>query len=99
MQACMALAVSLAAASFATAEPLPWDQEKVTEIAAELPPDTRALRESVRRQPPPTLGQAGKRAFWRLHDQLRSIESTSRRLHNALLAGEGHEETFPSTAG
>ncbi len=95
IQASMALAISLIAASVATGELLPWDQEKVTAIAAELPPATRALRESLRRQPPPTLGQAGKRAFWRLRDQLRSIESSSRRLHNALLAGEGHEETFP----
>ena len=94
IQASMALAISLIAASVATAELLPWDQEKVTAIAAELAPATRALRESLRRQPPPTLGQAGKRAFWRLRDQLRSIDSTSRRLHNALLAGEGHEETF-----
>ena len=91
--ASLALALPLIAASFAAAEPLPWDQQKVTAIAGELPPATRALRESLRRQPPPTLGQAGKRAFWRLRDQLRSIESTSRRLHNALLAGEGHEES------
>lgn len=74
---------------------MPWDQEKVTAIAAELSPATRALRESLRRQPRPTRGQAGNRTFWRLRDQLRSIESASRRLHNALLAGEGHEETFP----
>ncbi len=95
IQASMALAVSLIAASVATAEPLPWDQEKVTAIAAELPPATRALRVSLRQKPPRTRGQAGRRAFWRLRDQLRSIESSSRRLHNALLAGEGREETFP----
>ena len=95
IQSCLALAFSLIAASVATAELLPWDQEKVTTIAAELPPATRALRESLRRQPQPTLGQAGKRAFWRLRDQLRSIEATSRRLHDALQAGEGREETFP----
>jgi hypothetical protein len=47
MQACMALAVSLAAASFATAEPLPWDQEKVTEIAAELPTRGRGARRDL----------------------------------------------------
>ena len=93
--ASLALALSLIAAPVATAELQPWNQEKVTAIAGELQPATRALRESLRRQPPPTLGQAGKRAFWRLRDQLRSIESTSRRLHNALLAGEGHEESFP----
>ncbi len=91
----MTLAVFLIAAPVATADLLAWDQEKVTAIAADLPPATRALRNSLRRQPPPTLGQAGKRAFWRLRDQLRSIDSTSRRLHSALLAGEGHEETFP----
>ncbi len=94
-QLSMALAAPVIVASVATAELLPWDQEKVTAIAAELPPATRALRESLRRQPPRTSGQAGRRAFWRLRDQLRSIEATSRRLHNALVAGEGREETFP----
>ncbi len=93
--ASVALAAPMLAASVATAEPLPWDQEKVAAIAAELPPATRALRASLRQKPPRTLGQAGRRAFWRLRDQLRSIESSSRRLHNALLAGEGREETFP----
>ncbi len=95
IQTAMALAVLLIAPSVATAELLPWDQEKVTAIAAELTPATGALRQSLRQKPPPTLGQTGRRAFWRLRDQLRSIETTSRRLHNALLAGEGREETFP----
>ena len=54
IQASMALAVSLIAASVATAESLPWDQEKVTAIAAELPPATRPLRVSLRQKPPPT---------------------------------------------
>jgi hypothetical protein len=93
--ASVALAAPVIAASLATAETLPWVQDKVTAIAGELPPATRALRESLRRTPPPTLGQAGKRSFWRIRDQLRSIESTSGRLHNALLAGEGREETLP----
>jgi len=44
------------AASAATAEPLAWDQEKVTAIAGELPLATRALREALRRQPSPRLG-------------------------------------------
>ena len=95
IQTSMALAVFLIAPSVATAELQPWDQEKVTEIAAELPPATRALRESLRQKPPLAMSQASRRAFWRLRDQLRSIETTSRRLHNALLAGEGREETFP----
>jgi len=93
--ASMVLVAPVIVASVATAELLPWDQEKVTAIAGELPPATRALRDSLRQKPRPTLGQAGRRAFWRLRDQLRSIEATSRRLHNALLAGEGREETFP----
>ena len=91
----MALVAPVIVASVATAELLPWDQEKATAIAGELPPATRALRDSLRQKPRPTLGQAGRRAFWRLRDQLRSIEATSRRLHNALPAGEGREETFP----
>jgi hypothetical protein len=95
MLGCLVLASLLGGALVASAELTPWDQEKVTAIAGELPPATRALRDALRQQPPPTLGQAGKQSFWRLRDQLSSIESTSRRLHNALTAGEGLEETFP----
>ena len=93
--AALALAIGPIAASAAAAELLDWDQEKATAIAGELPPATRDLRISLRQKPPPTVGQAGRRAFWRLRDQLRSLEATSRRLHSALLAGEGREETFP----
>jgi hypothetical protein len=95
IQSFATLAFCLTAASAAAADLLPWDQAEVTAIAAELPPATQALRVSLRQKPPPTLGQSSRRAFWRLRDQLRSIESSASRLQSALAAGEGREETFP----
>ena len=73
-----------------------WDQEKVTAIAEEIAQAARALRDTLRRQPPPTLGQAGKRAFWQLREEMQVLDSASRRLHRALADGAGRDETFPT---
>ena len=54
------------------------------------------LRDTVRRQPPPTLGQPGKRAFHQFRDDLASIEATARRLRNALAEGATRDETLPT---
>ena len=73
-----------------------WDQGKVTAIAEEIAQAARALRDTLRRQPPPTLGQAGKRAFWSLREEMQVLDSASRRLHRALADGAGLEETYPT---
>lgn len=92
----LTLATLALAATSASAELTPWNQEQVTAIAGELHEKTRDLRDTLRRQPAPTLGQPGKRAFFRLRDELGSIDSSARRLHSALAAGEGRDETFPT---
>jgi len=85
----------LTAATPAVAELTPWNQEQVTAVAAELAEATRDLRRTMRRQPGKTLGQPGRRAYFRLRDELGSIESASARLSRALADGAGREETFP----
>jgi hypothetical protein len=90
------MVVLLFTATLASAELTPWNQEQVTAIAAELAEKTSDLRDTLRRQPPPTLGQPGKRAFHQLRDDLASIQATARRLHNSLADGATHDQTFPT---
>jgi len=94
--AALILAAALVGAPEARADTMKWDQAKVTAVAGELVDKTRNIRDSVRRQPPPTLGQAGMRSFHRLRDDLSAIQSTAVRLHNALQAGSSQAETFPT---
>jgi hypothetical protein len=89
------LAPALLAAPDARAELATWNQEKVTAIAEEISHAAQALRGALRRQPPSTLGQPGRRAFWALRDEMQVIVSSSRRLHDALSQGETMEETYP----
>jgi uncharacterized membrane protein YccC len=92
----LSMVALLMTATLASAELTAWDQEQVTAIAAELAEKTKDLRNTLRRQPPPTLGQPGKRAFHQLRDDLASIQATARRLHNALAEGATRDETFPT---
>ncbi len=92
----LSMVALLVTATFASAELTAWNQEQVTAIAAELAETTTDLRNALRRQPPPTLGQPGKRAFFQLRDDLASIQATARRLHNALAEGATRDETFPT---
>jgi hypothetical protein len=71
-----------------------WDQVKITALAEEIAQAARELRDSLRRQPPPSLGQSGRRAFWALREEMQVLVSASRRLHGALADGAGQEETF-----
>ena len=92
----LSMVALLVTATLASAELTPWTQEEVTAIAAELAETTTDLRDALRRQPPPTLGQPGKRAFHQLRDDLASIQATARRLHNSLAEGATREETLPT---
>lgn len=90
------IAAFVLSASLASAELAAWDQEKVTAIAAELVEATKDLRSSLRKQPPPTLGQPGMASFHRLRDELSTIETTAGRLHRSLVEGETRDETLPT---
>ncbi len=78
------------------AELLEWNQEKVTAAASALLEAAEGLRGALQRQPSPTLGQPGQRAFWALRDEMQGITSASRRLQANLSAGAGRDETFPT---
>jgi hypothetical protein len=90
-------AFSIAApATAARAELADWDQAKVTALANDLAEAAQGLQGALRRQPPPTLGQPGRHAFWTLRDEMQGIVAASRRLHSALSSGEGQNETYPT---
>jgi hypothetical protein len=86
----------LATATLASAELKPWNQEEVTAAAAKLTEATADLRAALRKQPPPTRGQPGKRAFHQLRDDVTAVDQTASRLHNALKEGATLDETFPT---
>ena len=73
-----------------------WDQAAVTAAAGELSTAAQELRDALRTQSPPTVGQPGRRAFFRLRDEMQALVSASGRLHRALEGGAGQEETFPT---
>ena len=83
-------------ATLASAELTPWNQEQVTAIAGKLVEATSDLRTTLRQQPPPTLGQPGKRAFHQLRDDVSSIHATAGRLQTALGEGATRDETLPT---
>lgn len=80
----------------ARAELAKWDQARVTGIANDLAKAVKHLRSVTRKEPPATLGQAGRVAFYQFQDELGSIESSSRRLTKALQDGKGREQTYPT---
>jgi Tfp pilus assembly protein PilV len=53
-----------------------WNQEKVATIAEEISQTAQALRDTLRRQPPPTLGQSGRHAFWSLREEMQVLVSS-----------------------
>jgi hypothetical protein len=88
------LTTALLGASDARADLSKWDQEKATAAAEQLAEATVALRAGLRATPPATLGQPGRRAFFSLREEVQSLVTTSRRLHQALADGAGMEETY-----
>jgi hypothetical protein len=92
----LSMVALLFTATLASAELTPWNQEQVTAITAELVTATTDLRDTLRRQPPPTLGQPGKRAFHQLRDDVSSVHATARRLQTSLGEGATRDETLPT---
>lgn len=91
------VAVSLLAlASSAPAELQKWDQAKVTELAKQLETATSELWQSFRRQPPPTLGSAQRKSYFRLQQEIRQLRREARSLSRALQRGADFDEAEPS---
>jgi hypothetical protein len=74
-------------------EPMPWDQERVTALAAELDAAMKGLREEFRKVDPPHAWN-----HYLATDTLRVIARESRHLHRELAAGKGRDETRPTFA-
>lgn len=81
----------------AATEPVPWDQARVTTLAAQLHEGVKGLREEIRSQAR-DIGTMHAWAYYRLLDNLRLIDRESRYLHQALEAGASREETLPTYA-
>lgn len=91
----LVLAFGLGAPQPASAELQEWDQKQVTSLAVDLLTASQAFQGALRREPPRTLGQPGRRAFWTLRDEMQGIVAAARRFHSMLEGGSGQEETYP----
>lgn len=87
------LNIALPLSSAAQAE-APWNQTRITELAAQLHDGVRGLREETRsiRRDSATMQAA---AYFRLLDNLRLIERETRYLHKTLESGGDRDTTRP----
>lgn len=90
-----ALAFALGTAP-AGAELAAWDQAKATSLAKELVPAAKALEDSFRKQPPPTVGSGQSRDYHRLRQVIRHLRQEATALADDLGEGSGMEATLPS---
>ena len=88
-----ALALALLAAS-AAAELAPWDQARVTALAAQLVPAASELYDAFYKQPPPPSTPRSRRDYERLKREIRHIRTQARGLAADLERGEGREQTL-----
>ncbi len=90
------VALSLVGTTQARAELRAWDKATVTAAAGELVQAAEALRGELRRKPDTGLGARRSAAFWGLHEEMRALVQTSRRLQTALADWAGRDETYPT---
>jgi len=77
------------------AELAPWDQERVTTLAAELAKASNALYDTFLKEPQKTIGSGQAKDYYRLRQLVRLIKVEARQLSDALAKGEGYEPTLP----
>ena len=90
-----ALALALLAAG-AAAELAPWDQARVTALAAQLVPAASELYDTFYKQPQPPSTPRSARDYARLKRDIRRIRSQARGLAADLERGAGREQTLPA---
>jgi hypothetical protein len=93
----IACAAALAlAAPVRGAEPTPWDQAKVTELAEQLSQHTSAAYDAVYRNLSlsQNLGSGQSTLYLRLKDRVRVARTESRHIAKALADGQSREETI-----
>jgi hypothetical protein len=79
----------------ALAEPVSWNQQAVTAIAAELEKTVMDVHCEVKKDPSARLGSPTRRAQYQAREDLKLLVSVSRRLASQLAAGEDKEATLP----
>jgi hypothetical protein len=88
--AVVALAAGLAQARQA------WDQDAVNSLASDLAAATRALKETVRREPQIAEGaQTGEPNVALFLESIDALGKSARRLTRALVDNKGYEDTLP----
>ncbi len=93
---CFALVMAAGLASAQTddpAAPQAWDQERVTALAQQLADAVKDLRFTVRGSPDQPVG-GQRRAQYAAREDLRLLQSQTRRLAALLDQGEAKDETF-----
>jgi len=91
------LLLSAALSATASAELLPWDQAKVTELGKQLAKTTSTARQTALREPSLRggTGNAGqRRSSDSFLQTMRHLESSTRQLARQLEAGGGKDETM-----
>lgn len=89
----LAFTVWMPSASFA--ELAQWDQERVTNLGAELTKACDALYDTFLKEPEQTIGSGQSRDYYRLRQLVRRIKGEAKQLSGALAKGEGYEQTLP----
>jgi hypothetical protein len=89
----LALGFALLLPGPGAAELAAWDQDRVTEIARQLPERTDQLRAALRNQPSQTIGSGDAASALRLEQNTRRLHEQSVALAKHLEEGKGHDET------
>lgn len=91
-----ALCSILVLAFAAVAEPVAWNQQAVTAIAANLAKSVMDVHCEVKKDPSAGLGSPTRRAQYQAREDLKFLVSVSRRLASQLAAGEDKDATLPT---
>lgn len=91
-----ALLSILVFASLALAEPVAWNQQVVTAIAAKLAKSVMDVHCEVKKDPSARLGDPTRRAQFQAREDLKLLVNVSRRLASQLAAGEDKDATLPT---
>lgn len=79
----------------AAAEPVPWDQAKIADLADRLSRHAEQLRQAVRKQAgTESIASGQSRATDNLIDQLRGLRVECNRLKKQVEDGKGRDDTF-----
>jgi hypothetical protein len=73
-----------------------WDQESMSQLSGELAKAMSAVRQAFRREPGyRDPNNPNRRAMQKMEQTLKSLERSTRQLHNRVKAGGGFQETEP----